>query len=34
MFFQQYMLDDDREARIERLEDVGNKINDEYKSIQ
>ncbi len=34
MFFQQYMLDDDREARIERLDDVGKNINDEYKAIQ
>ena len=34
MFFQQYGLDSDREARIERLDAVGNMINDEYETIR
>ena len=32
MFFQQYLLDSDRENRIERLDAVGNIINDEYQA--
>ena len=32
MFFQQYILDSDRENRIERLDAVGNIINDEYQA--
>lgn len=31
MFFQQYLLDEDRVNRIDRLDKVGNIINDEYK---
>ena len=34
MFFGQYGLDDDRVDRNKRLDDVGNKINDEYKTIK
>jgi len=34
MFFQQYLLDDDREARIKRLDEVGNIINDEFESVK
>ena len=34
MFFGQYGIDSDRPARQERLNDVGNKINDEYKTIK
>ena len=34
MFFGQYGLDSDRPARNNRLDDVGNKINDEYKTIK
>ena len=34
MFFGQYGLDDDRADRNKRLDDVGNKINDEYKTIK
>ena len=34
MFFGQYCVDSDRPAREERLNDVGNKINDEYKTIK
>ena len=34
MFFQQYGLDSDREARIERLNEVGNTINDNYETIK
>ena len=34
MFFGQYGLDEDRSARDERLDDVANKINDEYKTIK
>ena len=34
MFFQQYGLDDDREARIERLEEVGKYINDDFKTVK
>ena len=34
MFFQQYFLDNDREARIQRLDTVGNVINDEYKEVK
>ena len=34
MFFQQYFLDNDREARIQRLDAVGNVINDEYKEVK
>ena len=34
MFFGQYGLDSDRADRNERLDDVGNKINDEYKTIK
>ena len=32
MFFQQYLLDDDREPRNERLDAVGNIINDEFQT--
>ena len=34
MFFQQYILDSDREARIQRLDSIGNVINDEYKVVK
>ena len=34
MFFQQYGLDDDRAAREERLDEVGNFINDEFETIK
>ncbi len=34
MFFQQYGLDDDREARVERLDEVGKFINDDFKTIK
>ena len=34
MFFGQYGLDDDRAARNERLDRIGNEINDEYKEIR
>ena len=34
MFFGQYGLDSDRADRNKRLDDVGNKINDEYKTIK
>ena len=34
MFFQQYGLDDDREARIERLDAVGKYINDDFKTVK
>ena len=34
MFFQQYGLDDDRAARKERLDEVGNFINDEFETIK
>ena len=34
MFFGQYGLDSDREDREKRLNDVGQKINDEYKTIK
>jgi hypothetical protein len=34
MFFQQYGLDDDREARVERLEEVGKYINDDFKTAK
>ena len=34
MFFQQYGLDDDREARIERLEKLGNYVNDDFKTVK
>ena len=34
MFFQQYGLDDDREARIERLEELGNYVNDDFKTVK
>ena len=34
MFFQQYWLDEDREDRNERLDNVGNIINDEYKELK
>ncbi len=34
MFFQQYGLDYDRQARKDRLDDIGEKINDEYKEIR
>ena len=32
MFFQQYLLDDDREPRNERLDTVGNIVNDEFQT--
>ena len=34
MFFQQYGLDDDREARVERLDEVGKTINDDFKTVK
>ena len=34
MFFGQYGLDEDREPRNERLDRVGNIINDEYKELK
>ena len=34
MFFQQYGLDDDREARVDRLEEVGKTINDDFKTVK
>ena len=34
MFFGQYGLDEDRADRNERLDRVGNIINDEYKEIK
>lgn len=34
MFFQQYGLDHDRADRVERLDHVGKKINDDYKEIR
>ncbi len=34
MFFQQYGLDDDRAARKDRLDEVGNFINDEFETIK
>ena len=34
MFFGQYGLDSDRADRDKRLDDVGNKINDEFKTIK
>ena len=34
MFFQQYLLDDDREARVERLDEVGKYINDDFKTAK
>ncbi len=34
MFFQQYGLDDDREARVERLDKVGKFINDDFKTVK
>ena len=34
MFFGQYGMDEDRAPRNQRLEDVGNMINDEYKTIK
>ena len=34
MFFGQYGIDSDRPARVERLNDVGNKINDEFKTVK
>ena len=34
MFFGQYGLDDDRADRNTRLDEVGNKINDDYKTIK
>jgi len=34
MFFQQYWLDEDREPRNERLDNVGNIINDDYKELK
>ena len=34
MFFGQYGMDSDREDREKRLNDVGQKINDEYKTIK
>ena len=34
MFFGQYGIDSDRPAREERLNDVGNKINDEFKTVK
>ena len=34
MFFGQYILDEDRTPRNERLDRVGNIINDEYKELK
>ena len=34
MFFGQYGLDSDRADREKRLNNVGNKLNDEYKTIK
>ena len=34
MFFQQYGLDEDRSDRNERLDSVGNFINDDYKEMK
>ena len=34
MFFQQYGLDDDREARVERLDEVGKFISDDFKTAK
>ena len=34
MFFQQYGLDEDRSDRVERLDKVGNFINDDYKEMK
>lgn len=34
MFFDQYGLDDDRADRAKRLNDISEKINDEYKTIK
>ena len=34
MFFQQYGLDDDREARVERLDEVGKFIHDDFKTAK
>ena len=34
MFFQQYLLDHDRQARIDRLNEVERTINDEYQEIK
>ena len=34
MFFGQYGLDSDRPDRVKRLDDVGNKINDDFKTVK
>ena len=34
MFFQQYGLDEDRADRVERLDSVGNFINDDYQEMK
>ena len=34
MFFQQYGLDEDRADRNERLDSVGNFINDDYQEMK
>ena len=34
MFFQQYGLDEDRSDRVERLDKVGNFINDDYQEMK
>ena len=34
MFFQQYGLDEDRADRVERLDKVGNFINDDYQEMK
>ena len=34
MFFQEYGLDDDRADRVERLDKVGNFINDDYQEMK
>ena len=34
MFFQQYGLDEDRSDRVERLDRVGNFINDDYEEMK
>ena len=34
MFFQQYGLDEDRSDRNDRLDNVGDFINDDYKEMK
>ncbi len=34
MFFDQYLMDDDRADRAKRLDHIGDKINDEFKTVK